>query len=176
LSVKDVIGAIASDNMESGDSVTKNLRPVYFAPEAKPIALLFEELRGSGNQIAIVVDDNGGVSGIVTLKQLLEVIVGDFGEEGQPATEGFVATGFEQYELSASMSIQEVNEKLDLGLVEGDYQTLAGYILKQLGHIPNSGDYFYHGALRFEVKTMRRLRIEQVEVRRIYQKVKPDTS
>ena len=176
LSVKDVVGAIANGKLKPADSVTKNLRPVYFAPEAKPIALLFDELRGTGNQMAIVIDENGGVSGIVTLKQLLEVIVGDFGEDGEPATEGFVATGFEQYELSAAMSIQEVNEKLDLTVPEGDYQTLAGYILKQLGHIPNPGDHFYHGELRFEVKTMRRLRIEQVEVRRIYQRPKPEKS
>lgn len=176
LSVKDVIGAIANGKLKTGDSVTKSLRPIYFAPESKPIALLFDELRASGNQIAVVVDDNGGVSGIVTMKQLLEVIVGDFGEEGEPATEGFVSTGFEQYELSAAMSIQEVNEKLDLTIPDGDYQTLAGYILKQLGRIPSPGDLFYQGELRFEVKTMRRLRIEQVEVRRIYQRTKSKNS
>ena len=169
LSAIDVLGAIAKGNLGPTDSVTGELPPPHFAPESKLVAQLFDELRVSGRQMALVVDQNGGISGLVTLKQLLEVIVGTFGEEGQPAEDTFVTTGFEQYDLSAAISVQEANPKLQLGLPEGDYQTLAGFVLKQLGRIPEVGDHFTYNDFRFEVKAMRGLRIEQVEVRRVQQ-------
>ena len=169
LSAKDVLGAIARKKLQPGDSVTDELRPAYFAPESKPVAELFDELRTSGRQMAVVVDQHGGVSGLVTLKQLMGVIVGTFGEEGQPLEEAFVATGVEQYRLSAAMSIQEVNASLTLGLPEGNYKTLAGFILKQMGRIPEVGDQTTYSDLRFEIKAMRGMRIEQVEVQRLPQ-------
>ena len=173
LSVKDVLEEIAQGKLQPADSVTDRLRPAYFVPEAKPVAQLFDELQARGHQMAIAVDQHGGVSGLVTLKQLLEVIVGTFGEEGEPVEKGFVATGIEQFELSAGMAIEEANTKLALDLPEGDYQTLAGFMLKQMGRIPQVGDYFVYGNLRFEVKAMGQLRIEQVEVRRLPQPPQP---
>ena len=169
LSVKDVLRAVAQGKLQPNDRVTGQLRPAHFTPQAKPVGELFDELREGGHQMAIVIDQHGGVAGLVTLKQLMEVIVGAFGEEGQPPEAAFVATGLERYRLSAAMSIQEANARLRLGLPEGDYKTLAGFILKRMGRIPEVGDQATYSDLRFEVRAMRRLRIHQVEVQRVPQ-------
>jgi CBS domain containing-hemolysin-like protein len=165
LSVKDLLEEVALGKIQPDDSVTNALRPVHFVPEAKPVDELFDELRERGQQMAITVNEHGGVAGLVTLNQLLEVIVGPVGEEGEPVEEDFLAIGEGQFDVSASMPILEANEKLGMKLPEGDYHTIAGFILKQLSHIPQEGEAFRHGNMRLEVKEMRGVKIQRVEVR-----------
>ncbi len=164
LSVKDLLQAIAQKGLRPGNSVADVQRPAYFVPETKLVAELFSELREAGQQMAIVVDQFGGVAGLVTLKRLLEVIVGPVGEEGEPAVEEFAAIGENIYEVDAGIGIQEANDELRLDLPEGNYQTLAGFILERLGHIPREGEHLHYKDLRLEVTEMRRLKIEQVRV------------
>jgi putative hemolysin len=165
LSVKDLLEAVAQGTIQPQNSVTTALRPAHFVPEAKPVDELFDELRGLGHQMAITVNEHGGVAGLVTLTQLLEVIVGPVGEEGEPVEEEFMAVGQGQFDVSAAMSILEANENLGINLPEGNYQTLAGFILEQLGHIPQEGEAFRYGEMRLEVKEMRAVKIHRVEVR-----------
>jgi putative hemolysin len=165
LSVKDLLGKVAQGTIQPGDSVTTALRPVHFVPEAKPVVELFEELREGGHQMAITVNEHGGVAGLVTLKQLLEVIVGPVGEEGQPVDEEYVTITDGQFDVSAAMPISEANEKLGTNLPEGDYQTLAGFILAQLGHIPQEGESFRYADVRLEVKEMAGVKIQRAEIR-----------
>ena len=164
LSVKDLLQTMAQRNVGPESAVSDVLRPAYFVPESKPVGELFSELRQVGQQMAIVVDQFGGVAGLATLKQLVEVIVGPVGEEGEPAREEFVAVGDNVYDVDAGMGIQEVNGELGLGLPEGNYQTLAGFILERLGHIPQEGEHLYYGDLSLEITEMRRLKIERVQV------------
>ena len=165
LSVKDLLQGVAQANIQPDDSVTTALRPIHFVPEAKPVEQLFDELREMGQQMAITVNEHGGVAGLVTLKQLLEVILGPVGEEGEPVEEEFVTIGEGHFDVSAGMSILEANENLGMNLPEGDYQTLAGFILEQLSHIPQEGEAFRHGNVRLEVKEMWGVKIQRVEVR-----------
>ena len=97
--------------------------------------------------------------------QLWEVIVGPVGEEGEPIEEEFVAVGKSQFDVLAAMSILEANENLDIDLPEGDYQTLAGFVLEQLGHIPQEGESFRYGEIELEVKEMQAVKVHRVEVR-----------
>ena len=106
----------------------------------------------------------GGVAGLVTLKSLLEVIVGPVGEEGKPAEKEYAAMGPGWFNLSGGMSVQEANENLNLDLPDGDYQTVAGFVLKHLGRIPEEGDTLQYNGLRLEVKEMHRFKIERIEV------------
>jgi putative hemolysin len=76
-----------------------------------------------------------------------------------------VAVGKSQFDVLAAMSILEANEKLDIDLPEGDYQTLAGFVLEQLGHIPREGESFRYGEIQLEVKEMQAVKIHRVEVR-----------
>ena len=165
LSVKDLLEEVALGTIQPQDSVTTALRHVHFVPETKPVDNLFDELRALGQQMAITVNEHGGVAGVVTLMQLLEVIVGPVGEEGEPAEEEFVAVGQGQYDVLAAMSILEANENFGIDLPEGEYQTLAGFVLEQLGHIPQEGESFHYGDIHLEVKEMQAVKIHRVEVR-----------
>ena len=165
LSVKDLLEAVAQGTIQLHDSVATALRPAHFVPETKPVDELFDELREIGQQMAITVNEHGGVAGVVTLMQLVEVIVGPVGEEGEPIEEEFVAVGQSQFDVLAAMSILEANENLDIDLPEGDYQTLAGFVLEQLGHIPQEGESFRYGEIELEVKEMQAVKIHRVEVR-----------
>ena len=127
---------------------------------------MFNELRDSGRQIAVCVDQHGGVAGLVTLKRLLEVIVGPVGEEGEPAGKEYASIGPGWFDVRGGMSVQEANQNLDLDLPNGDYQTVAGFVLKQLGRIPAEGDVLQYNGMRLEVKEMRRFKIERIEVSR----------
>ena len=171
LSVKDLLQTMAQSGLQPKSSVTNVLRPAYFVPETKLIGQLFSELRQEGQQMVIVIDQFGGVSGLVTLKSLLEVIVGPVGEEGEPAREEFAAIGENIYEVDAGIGIQEGNDELGLDLPEGNYQTLAGFILERLGHIPQEGEHFYYKDVRLEVTEMRRVKIERVQVQWVDQPV-----
>ena len=165
LSVKDLLEAVAQGTIQLHDSVATALRPAHFVPETKPVDELFDELREVGQHMAITVNEHGGVAGVVTLMQLLEVIVGPVGEEGEPIEEELVAVGQSQFDVLAAMSILEANENLDIDLPEGDYQTLAGFVLEQLGHIPQEGESFRYGEIQLEVKEMQAVKIHRVEVR-----------
>ncbi len=165
LSVKDLLEAVAQGTIQLHDSVATALRPAHFVPETKPVDELFDELREVGQHMAITVNEHGGVAGVVTLMQLLEVIVGPVGEEGEPIEEEFVAVGKSQFDVLAAMSILEANENLDIDLPEGDYQTLAGFVLEQLGHIPQEGESFRYGEIELEVKEMQAVKVHRVEVR-----------
>jgi putative hemolysin len=171
LSVKDLLQTMAQDSLRPDSKVANVLRPAYFVPETKLIGELFSELRLAGQQMAIVIDQHGGVAGLVTLKSLLEVIVGPVGEEGEPAQDEFSAIGENVYDVDAGMGIQEANGDLSLGLPEGDYQTLAGFILEQLGHIPQEGEHVYYRDLRLEITKMTRLKIDRVQIQWIGQPV-----
>jgi putative hemolysin len=164
LSVKDLVQTMAEGEIGPDASVTEVMRTVYFVPETKSVSRLFEEMRESGQQMAIVIDQYGGVAGLVTLKSLLEVIVGPVREEGEDARDEFEAVGENVYDADAGMGVHEANEELGLDLPEGDYQTLAGFILEHLGHIPNEGEYLYYRDLRLQVTEMKRVKIERVRI------------
>ena len=164
LSVKDLLQAMAKRGRD-GVRLADVLRPSHFIPETKLVGQLFSELRESGQQMAIVIDQFGGVAGLVTLKRLLEVIVGPVGEEGEPAREEFAAIGDNAFDIDAGIGIQEANDELGLRLPDGNYQTLAGFILERLGHIPKEGERLYYQNLCLEVVEMRGVKIERVEVR-----------
>ncbi len=166
LSVKDVVTALAREDVSDDTPVTTLLRPVVFVPDTKLVGQLFREMRGAGNQMVVTVDEYGGIAGLVTLKQLIEEIVGPVGEEGMQPDVEYEAIDENTYHIDGGMQIDEVNDELDLGLPTGDYNTVAGFILEALGRIPAEGDHFHHDSLRLEVTHVRGMRIEKVMVTR----------
>ena len=167
VSAKDVLRAMATEGLGFDDSVTDFIRDSYFVPETKRVAELFTELRSTGNQMAMVVDEYGGLAGLVTLKRLLEVVVGPVGEEGVALEEEFEAIDENTFQLDASMSIAEANDELDIRIPEGDFDTVAGFVLAALGHIPEEGEQFEHEQLMFEIVEMSALKIETVRVTKL---------
>jgi putative hemolysin len=115
--------------------------------------------------LVLTVDEFGGIAGLATSKQLLEIIVGQVGEEGAAPEEAYTPLDEHTFRLDASVGIAEINDELDLGLPEGDYQTVAGFVLDNLGRIPDRGDVVEYDSLRLTVMAMSGVRIDSVEVR-----------
>jgi putative hemolysin len=167
LSNKDVVVAMGKGQLNAEDSVTNLLRPAYFVPETKTVSSTFAEMQLYGHGLVLTVDEFGGIAGLVTLKQLLGVIVGEVGEEGSAPETGYTIVDEDTFRVDAGLGISEINEKLKLDLPEGDYQTVAGFILDQLGYIPEKGEVLEHRGLRLTVKSMDGVRIEEVELQRV---------
>ena len=167
LSSKDVLLALGQNQLKLQDSVTSILRPAFFVPETKTVSSTFNEMQQGGNGLVLMVDEFGGIAGLATVKQLLEVIVGQVTMEDDDSEESYVPVDENTYRLDAGVGIPEINEGLGLGLPEGDYQTVAGFILDSLGRIPEEGDMVEYENLRLTVKEMNGVKIETVELRRM---------
>ena len=166
LSSKDLLLAMGQGRLLPDYSVTGLLRPAFFVPETKTVSSTFDEMQRGGYGLVLMVDEFGGIAGLATLKQLLEVIVGQVGEEGDAPDQPYTPVDKDTYRLDAGIAVSEINEDLHLGLPEGDYQTVAGFILDHLGRIPEEGEKFEFKDLSLTVKAMSGVRIDTVELRR----------
>ncbi len=164
ISLKDVLRQMSQKGLRLNDSVTDAIRDAYFVPETKGISELFDELRATGNQMALIIDEFGGIAGLVTLKRLLEVVMGPVGEEGESPEEEYRAIDEYTFHVEGGMSIEEVNEEMEIELPDGEYETLAGFVLDILGHIPTEGEQFDFNDLKFEILEMQDLKIEEIRV------------
>ena len=167
LAIKDVLIALGRQQINPQSSVTELLRPAYFVPETKSVSSTFGEMQQGGYGLVLTVDEFGGIAGLATHKQLLEIIVGRVSEEGVVPEEAFVPVDEHTFRLDAAVGILEINDELDVGLPEGSYQTVAGFILDSLGRIPEEGDIVEYKNIRLTVKAMDGVRIDKVELRRI---------
>ncbi len=167
LSSKDVLQALGPGKLLPQDSLAGLMRPAYFVPETKAVGDTFSEMQTTGHGLVLTVDEFGGIAGLATSKQLLEIIVGQVGEEGAAPEEAYTPLDEHTFRLDASVGIAEINDELDLGLPEGDYQTVAGFVLDNLGRIPDRGDVVEYDSLRLTVMAMSGVRIDSVEVRRV---------
>ena len=165
--VKDVVRRLA-DGAAPDSPAPVEPRPPRFVPETKGLDDLFDEMRSNGDPIVMVADEYGGVAGLVTFKRLVESIVGKV-EEGEdeegsePQVE--VLDEYTAY-LDGRLSIADANEQLALELPSGEYETVAGFLLEQLGSIPEVGAEVSFRDLHFVVLEMRGVRIGRVRVRR----------
>lgn len=167
ISIKDLFLALAQGNLGLDDSVTSLARPAMFVPETKPVRETFAEMQPGRQGLVLAVDEFGGIAGMATLEQLLEVIVGDVADEGDAAEQTYVAVSDTVFRLKASVGIAEINDELDLQLPEGQYKTVAGFILETLGRVPVEGDTVHFQDLTLTVRTMDGVRIDEVDVERI---------
>ncbi|MCL0034694.1 hemolysin family protein [Dehalococcoidia bacterium] len=159
--IKDVLLAQARGKVDKKDVVTGLARSVFFAPETKMAGELLGEMQAQRAQVAIVVDEYGGTAGLVTIDQLLEEIVGQLGDE--LASHRHVETiDHGTFQVRGGMRIDQANEELELGLPEGDYETVAGFILNVLGHIPREGEQLKYGEVTLTVTEMKGVKIEKV--------------
>jgi putative hemolysin len=166
LHAKDVLMRL-TDESGSRDSVIDDLmRPAYFVPEGKRLGELLAEMRDGGHHAAVVVDEFGGIAGMVTLGQLTEEIVGDIRDELTGKEKDFIVTGDSTFQLDGGFRIEDANEELGLNLPSGDYETVAGFILSHLGRIPKQGEHFKYQNLKFVITEIRGMKIEKVMVTR----------
>ena len=164
--IKDVLMAQAKGTIQQDSPIDKLARPAYFVPESKLIAELFTELQESGGQVAMVVDEFGGTAGLVTMEQLLEEIVGELGDELARVKKRFETIDENSFQIDGGMRLDDANEKLALNLPEGEYETVAGFILSVLGRIPKEGEQLKYNNLKLVVTEMKGVKIGKILVTR----------
>lgn len=166
LSIKDVLMAQARGALDMEGVVSELVRPVEHVPETKRISHLFAEMQSRAYQMAVVVDEYGVTTGIVTVEQLLEEIVGRVGDELVVADKDFEFIDERTVQIDGGMRVEEANEELGLDIPDGEYDTVGGFFLSMVGHIPKEGEQIRHGALKMVVTQMRGMRIEKILVTR----------
>jgi len=162
ISVKDVLMALARGTAGSESTIDELVRPAYFAPETKPIGELFAEMRDNNYRMSVVVDEYGGTAGVVSLTRLVEEIVGEVGDELAGVEKDYEIINEYTFQIDGSMRIAEANDEMELGLPEGDYETVAGFILSLLGHIPRLNEQLRYKGLKIVITEMRGLKIEKI--------------
>ena len=141
------------------------LRPAVFIPESKRLNVLLKEFRVSHNHMAIVVDEYGGVSGLLTIEDVLEQIVGDIGDEYDvDESEGIRREGERTYTVPALTRIDEFNAVFGTRFSDEEYDTIGGLVLHELGRMPRRGEAVEIGGLELKVLRADRRRIESLRV------------
>jgi putative hemolysin len=163
LSVKDVLMARAKGAINEDSTIDDLVRPAYFTPETKLINELFFEMRDNNYRMAVVVDEYGGTAGIVSLSRLVEEIVGEVGDELAGIEKDYEIINEYTFQIDGGMRIEEANEEMELNLPEGeDYETVAGFILSLLGHIPKRNEQLRYRGLKIVITEMKGQKIEKI--------------
>lgn len=163
LYMKDLFVEMASKKLDE-ISIKDLLRPAYFVPDTKKIDRLFRELQASKNHMAILIDEYGGVSGIITIEDLIEEIVGNIADEYDEDVKDFQKLDSNVYIVDGLVSIDEVNEKLNLKLPTEHHDTIGGFVLNLIGNIPETGESVQFENITFTVEKIDEKRIEQIKI------------
>ncbi|NOT18540.1 MAG: CBS domain-containing protein [Sulfuriferula sp.] len=154
----DIIGILLAKDLlryyaESSFHVREMLRPAVFIPESKRLNVLLKEFRVSRNHMAIVVDEYGGVAGLVTIEDVLEQIVGDIEDEYDfdDAEDDIIPAQHGQFRVKATTEITDFNAYMQSALDESDFDTIAGLVVHQFGHLPKRGESIAFDGFKFEI-------------------------
>ena len=164
---KDLLPELASRNGEPIGPILEMLRKPYFVPETKAVDDLLHEFQRTGNHIAVVLDEYGGVSGLVTIEDVLEEIVGEIVDEHDESIEEEIKLlGHGACEALGKTHVDEINDRMALELPDdGDFDTIGGFVFSELGRIPATGESLdWQDQVRITVLEVTRRRIERVRV------------
>jgi CBS domain containing-hemolysin-like protein len=148
--------------------ISRRLRQPFLVPESRLVLDVLAEMRRQRRAFAVVVDEHGGVEGVLTVKDLLGALVGDLPDEFDPDEEpDVVRVDGRRWLVDGRMSIDDLADQLGVELPEGEYVTLGGYLFDAFGHIPDEGESHDEGDWELRVAEMDKRRIAKVVVRRI---------
>jgi len=165
--VDNIIGYVNVGDLlgKSPNTLIRNLmKQVLIVPETKSIADLLLELKVRGEHLAVVVDEYGGVSGIATLEDIVEEIVGEIEDEHDEPEEEQPEGEPKESIIEGSKDLDKLNEELELALPEGDYETIAGFIMSLTGRIPSMGEKIRYEAVTFEILESTDRAIQKIKV------------
>jgi magnesium and cobalt transporter len=165
LLAKDLLRYFAAGSGKRDFDIKECLRPVVFIPESKRLNVLLKEFRVSHHHMAIVVDEYGGVSGLVTIEDVLEQIVGDIGDEYDVEDDLDIRKeGDRQFTVKAQTPIDEFNTYFSTEFSDEEFDTIGGLVMNYLGRLPRRGDTFMLGGLEFKVLRADRRRLDLLRV------------
>lgn len=155
------------DNREN-EPITSFIRPVYFVPETKPVADLLEEMQKARQQLAMVIDEYGGVAGLVTVEDILEEIVGEIEDEDTEQEEivEIVEAADGYYDVLGSVEIGKIERLFDMEIEADDFTTIAGLVISEKGSLPQVGERLTFRGLDVEVLDADDRRINRLRLRR----------
>ncbi len=164
LLAKDLLRLSQDDSLDARDM----LRPAVFIPESKRLNVLLREFRANRNHMAIVVDEHGGVAGLVTIEDVLEQIVGDIEDEYDydEAEDHIVAVAPNVWRLDADTEIAQFNERFLTQFSDEENDTIGGHVTAQFGRVPKVGEFVEIDSLKFTVMRADARRIDVLRVER----------
>jgi putative hemolysin len=166
--IDNLVGVLHSFDLLGGEHRERPIKPliraVKYVPELKKIDRLLAEMQREGSHLAVVVDEYGGAVGIVAIEDLLEEIVGEIADEFDQEVIPYRKLAEGHYLINARTEIKALNESLHLHLPPGDYETLAGFLIAQLGDLPRGGERVQFRNLRFTVRSTEARTIKEVEL------------
>ena len=163
---RDILRLLSSNPEASGTPIADVMRPALFIPESKTLEELLSEFQESRVHLAIVVDEYGGVSGLVTIGDLLEEIVGEIQDEfdvGEPEVE---QVSRRELLMDARVSIDQLDELWGVAVEGEGFDTMGGFVYEQLGKIPSPGDVVEYDGLKIEVVSTAGRRLKRLRVTR----------
>lgn len=164
LLAKDLLRYVDEEKRKEFD-IKDVLRQTIFVPESKRLNVLLKEFRDSRNHMAIVIDEYSGVAGLVTIEDVLEQIVGDIDDEHDVEDVGNIRRmGVNRYSIKALTPLEEFNEFFESGFNEEEADTLAGLLMKHLGHMPKRGETISIGNYLFKIMSADSRRIKHVHL------------
>lgn len=164
--VRDLLAYCDAEKMSM--RVTRCMRPAYFVPESKSVRALLEDMQKAKIQIAMVIDEYGGVAGLVTVEDIIEEILGEIEDEDETtASDEIVQSEDGSYSIDGGVEIRKVELLYDKELEADDFTTVAGLIINELGHVPAVGEQLDFKGLSFEVVDADNKRVNRIRLSRI---------
>ena len=164
ISAKDLLLSLRDQQIDYDQQITSLIKPAFFTPESKRVGDLMQEFRTGNTRLAVLVDEYGGVAGMVTMEDLIEEIVGDLDNDSTRNQQELQTIDERTSVVEGQVRIDEINDELDLDIPAGEYDTLAGFILEQMGRLPQPGDHVQYHDVRLTVLEMQGQRIKRIEV------------
>lgn len=164
-SIDNIVGIINShDLFRSPKKLSDIMRDVMFVPEAKRANDLLKLFRDKKTSVAIVVDEFGGTSGLITMEDLIEELVGDIKDEFDTEEYYLKQTDDNTFLMSARIPVEELNEKFQFGIEEGDFDTIGGFIIDYVGRIPDAGETIEIGRFSITIIKATKIKIDLIKV------------
>ena len=159
--VKDLVALSVADDSRP---ITTLLRAAVVVPETKRVPELLKQFQRQQTQCALVVDEYGGTAGLVTIEDLLEEIVGEIRDEYDVESEPIIEEGDGRFVFSGKVSINEMVQRLNVQVAREGFETVGGYLLSQIGRVPNVGERFQIDGLAVDILDAQRRRINMVRI------------
>ena len=167
LLAKDLLPFLSSENLDNFE-LSKLIRPAILIPESKKLNILLDELRAGRNHMAIVLDEYGDITGIVTIEDVLEEIVGEIEDEHDKDAGTLIKEiGQDEYLVSALTPIDVFNENFGSSLSDKDFDTLGGIVMHHFARFPKPNDAINIEGWRFVINSLERRRIKRIKVSKI---------
>lgn len=167
-SIDDIIGILHLKDIvfidESTFSVEKYMREPYFTYESKIISELFSEMRTKRIPVAIILDEYGGTSGLVTLEDMIEEIVGDISDEYDEEDDDITVVKEDEYIVDGSTRLEDLNEMIGTNLESEDFDTIGGYVIGVIGRFPDEGEEVETDGIKIKVEKSDKNRIDELRI------------